>query len=622
MHGIKAFLAVFVFLFILPFAGAKMIDNPEAVSYLKAGILKEGSVFIEPAGPLSRANDLTIYLSIPQNTNSQSSEIRSVQGPDSFKAQEDELGNQVLKLNWENPPVGVDIDYSIDIEVEVFDRVDNAPGMSFKTTDLTRASLDMTENAYNIASGLGDVQKMLKLAEWVYYWVDYEYEYENLPKNAEWVYENSKGICSSKSNLLISLLKSLGFNAYYVVGYAYTEDMPGSYWGPHGWVEVEYQGKLISIDPTWLESPVDATHIKFASSADSNYTERAEILGSQVRLVWDRKEPVIELTDMVESERVRVDAEVIPEEAGSESHALLLTEVSRGVAAECMLSSMQIQSCSMGNEYFLDIPVTEKTLIFCGDEEILWFMKVPRLKGNTIYTCPISIYSGGSLRKPSITAMSMADDMDVMMNTPSVLMPGESFSVQTILENRGFSEKSVKVYMIIGDVFQSEEIKIDAGYQASLEWMLKAPHSAGDFTIKFFSSSGDLVEKNLTVISKRSVRIEDVEIPENMTTEDSAFIRVTIKGLAESEGQAQLRIDDKTQSEDFSVSEGETKNLLFPYIPESGGNKEISVILISEGRYEDGMIGNLMVTENLDWWEQIVESISGFIKWLGSVFGI
>lgn len=622
MYGIKVFVVVSVFLILIPFTGAKIIENPEAVSYLHANLVKEGSILIESTGPLSRATELTVYLSIPQNMNSQTSIIEDVEGPDSFKTQQDSLGNDILKLNWKNPPVGSEIEYAITFDVEVLDKINPAPGKSFKTTDMTKTTLDMTENAYNIVSDFSNTQKILKLTEWVYYWVDYEYEYEGLPKDAKWVYENRRGICSSNSNLLISLLKSLGFNAYYVVGYAYTEEMPGNYWGPHGWVEVEYGGNMMSLDPTWMESPVDGTHIKFANAADSNYTERAEIMGSQVRLVWDRKEPVIDLIDFRESERVQVDAEIIPEEIGGESYALLVTEVSSGVSSDCVLSNMHIQSCSIGNEYFLDIPVKEKTLIFCDSDEILWFMKTPEIRGSTIYTCPVSIYSSGSLKKPQIRARSMSKDVKVMMSTPSVLTPGEIFKVQTTLENHDFSEKNLKVYMILGGIFQSEDVKLSSGYQADLEWSLKAPQTPGDFTIRFFSSSGDLVEKNLTVISKRNVKIESVEIPDNITMEDSIFIRVNIKGFAESIGQIQLKIDDKTQTKDFSISEDETKNFLFPYTPESSGNKEVSVILISDGRYEDGLIGNLLVTKDSEWWEQIVKSISDFIKWLGSLLGI
>ncbi|MCK4496857.1 MAG: transglutaminase domain-containing protein, partial [Candidatus Aenigmarchaeota archaeon] len=520
-----------------------------------------------------------------------------------------------------NPPLERDIDYRISFDVEIRDKMNPAPGKSFKTTSMTRASLEMTEKAYNLVSDFSDVERLFKLTEWVYYWVDYEHAYQNLPKEAEWVFENRKGICSSNSNLLISLLRELGFNAYYVIGYAYTEETPGTYWGPHGWVEVEYGDKSISLDPTWMESPVDGTHIKFANAPDSNYTERAEIIGSQVKLVWTRNEPEIDIIEIEDSERVGIQAEFVPEEVGGESYALLLTRVSSLSSSECVLSYMQIQSCAIGEGYFLDIPIENQTLAFCGNETLFWFVKTAKLKGSTIYTCPVSVYAAGALKKPQLRARALTKNVHVRMSTPKVLTPNQVFTVETTLENHGFSKKSLKAYLIIDEEMQSKDLELDPGHQAKLTWTQRAPATPGDVKLKFFSSSGDLLEQDLTVISKRHVKIEKVSIPENITLEDSLFLNVTVKGLEQVRGELQVKIGGESQTREFYIDKDEIKNFIFPYTPESEGNKEISVILLSEGLYEDGMIGNLLVVRESAWWGQILEWINGFFAWISSLFG-
>ncbi|HDD72593.1 MAG TPA: hypothetical protein ENG00_00715, partial [Candidatus Aenigmarchaeota archaeon] len=249
---------------------AKIIETPEAVRYLHARVSKSGSVFLEPEGILARVDSMNISLSIPQNTVRQKSRLISVEGPDSYQFFEDEWGNRVINLYWKNPDIGRDIDYEIIFDVEVSEKQEPAPGKTFPITDLIRPTEEIRRLSYKLATGLDEERAILKLAEWVYNAVDYRRDYRNLEKSGEWVFRNRKAVCDGHSNLLITMLRSLGYNAYYVAGYAYTEETLGTYWGPHGWVEVELNGRLISIDPTWLESPVDSTHIKFSNSPDSN----------------------------------------------------------------------------------------------------------------------------------------------------------------------------------------------------------------------------------------------------------------------------------------------------------------------------------------------------------------
>jgi hypothetical protein len=623
MHEVKILTVFFVVFLIIPLAGAKLIDNPEAVSHMRIKLVKDGVIMIKSQGPLPRVTGMDIYLSMPQNTDRQDYTLQSIEGPDSYFIENDQWDNEIVRLHWDSPEIDEDLYYSTSFEIDVRDAIESAAGKFFGESNVTKGTLEMTEKAYNLASGLDDIGKIFRLTEWVYNWVDYEYEYQGLPKSAQWTFENRRGICSSNSNLLISMLRILGFNAYYAIGYAYTEETPGTYWGPHGWVEVEHDGMTISLDPTWMESPVDSTHIKFANSPGSEYAERAEILGSNVGLVWkERNDPVIEVINVTESERVIINAEFIPNEVGSESHAMLLTEVSNGLSWECVLSYMQVQSCSIDGNYFLEMPVSNKTLAFCGNKTFMWFVKTPELGNNAIYTCPVSVYGPGSINKPEIVARSIPSDVDVAMNTPKVLTPNQVFNVEITLENHGFSRKDLKTYLIFGDDTKNEELELDPGYQAKLTWNLKAPVIPGFVKLQFFSSSGSLIEQDLKVISKRHVKIESVSIPQNMSLGDSVMVNISIRGLEQTRGELQVKIEDQSQTREFYVDQDETKNFVFSYTPGSAGNKEVGVILLSEGVYEDGMIGNLLVVEETGSVESIINAITGFFKWIASLFGM
>jgi hypothetical protein len=238
-----------------------------------------------------------------------------------------------------------------------------------------------------------------------------------------------------------------------------------------------------------------------------------------------------------------------------------------------------------------------------------------------VYTCPISIYAAGALEKPQLKARNLPREIEVRMSTPKVLTPGQLFTVETTLENRGFSSRSLENYMIFGDGFQSRELELNVGYQAKLTWSLKAPQSPGNVRLSFFSSSGDLLEEELTVISARHMRIESISVPENMSLKDSIFINITVIGLEQVSGELQLRIDEDVQTRELYIDKNETKSFTFPYTPASEGNREICVILLSEGQYEDGMIGNLLVIGESSFWEQMLGAVAGFLKWIASLFG-
>jgi hypothetical protein len=88
-----------------PASGAKLFENPEAVNYLHAQVYRQGSVTLESTGFGARATRLEIRHSAPQETLRQSSEIKSVEGPDDYHLDRDDFGNEIIVLTWNDPPI-------------------------------------------------------------------------------------------------------------------------------------------------------------------------------------------------------------------------------------------------------------------------------------------------------------------------------------------------------------------------------------------------------------------------------------------------------------------------------------------------------------------------------------
>ena len=149
------------------------------------------------------------------------------------------------------------------------------------------------------------------------------------------------------------------------------------------------------------------------------------------------------------------------------------------------------------------------------------------------------------MEKPEVNAMGGAKNIEVIMNTPKVLTPNEVFRVDTILENHGFVRKNLKTFLMLGDEIQEQELAIDAGYQGKITWTLKAPSKPGSNKLYFFSSSGDLIEEDLTVISKRNVKIQRVSL---RLRGSRSVLHAFLRALPSSASAAQRRLKSLKRS--------------------------------------------------------------------------
>ncbi len=109
------------------------------------------------------------------------------------------------------------------------------------------------------------VAKSAKLVHWVY---------ANLGKSMDangstalQVLATRKGDCTEHALLFTTLARAAGVPAREVTGLAYVET-PDPVFGWHAWSEIYDGRQWVTMDPTWNEIRVDASHIKFADRSD------------------------------------------------------------------------------------------------------------------------------------------------------------------------------------------------------------------------------------------------------------------------------------------------------------------------------------------------------------------
>lgn len=132
---------------------------------------------------------------------------------------------------------------------------------------------DIKKKAAEIVEGEDDYYiAVFKLADWVNRNINYSLTTltEDVVEKSSWVLENKYGVCDELTNLFISMARSLGIPARFVVGTAYTN--MGYKFGNHGWAEVYFPGYgWLPYDVTYGQYGwIDPGHIKLGDFVDSN----------------------------------------------------------------------------------------------------------------------------------------------------------------------------------------------------------------------------------------------------------------------------------------------------------------------------------------------------------------
>jgi Transglutaminase-like superfamily len=80
------------------------------------------------------------------------------------------------------------------------------------------------------------------------------------------VLDTMAGDCTEHTLLFVSLARAIGLPAREVTGVAHVDKM----FGWHAWAEIHDGHQWVSVDPTWNELYVDATHVVFSNDPDDH----------------------------------------------------------------------------------------------------------------------------------------------------------------------------------------------------------------------------------------------------------------------------------------------------------------------------------------------------------------
>ena len=116
---------------------------------------------------------------------------------------------------------------------------------------------------------VGDEKDPLKVAAKLKTWV-YKNLHKTMKANASTtleVLDNLAGDCTEHTLLFVSLARAAGLPAREVGGVAFA-NVGKPLFGWHAWAEIHDGSQWVTVDPTWNQLYVDATHVKFSEDGE------------------------------------------------------------------------------------------------------------------------------------------------------------------------------------------------------------------------------------------------------------------------------------------------------------------------------------------------------------------
>lgn len=572
------------------------IDNPKSVSELLVQIKQSGSLL--PQGDIKKAN-ITIY--IPQDDVESLSVVFEPAGSGIWKKIQDDFGNDVLYMEFEN--IRNRVSYSI------VSLVRNSPSMLSQEYEIgtDQKYLQETENIVitpEIAEASYPFEQSLKksaeLTEFVYNIMDYDISLVGERKSSEWVFANRRGVCVEYSNLLAAMLRASGIPVRYVTGYAYSfvdKKLIG-----HTWVEVlaKNQGKdyFVPFDPTWLEAGyVDATHIVTGRLLDDSQKDKLSYFGSGT-MQWVRDSDEFDVLDYKKNEigSMQISTENFAANSAGYVRAVLTPRY-------CSIFSVNIVSCvDESNNPLLDFAEPERVFWSCDPVTTYWVYPDPALKKNTVYTCPVRVFEQtGFSAADTIRIEGESKTQSLYINGPDTASLNEAFTVEASAPGDFIFFTSRKIYdkKTITESFSSEGVRTFYLY-----------------------SQGALAEKNIGITRNRQFSIE-VIAQATAYVNETINITVNVKNLLSQNlrGNILLTLGDKKIYEgSYNFKPGEEKRYLFTSRSESIGENKITASVSENTLASYSRKINIYETsKNKSFLDSIIEAIRSFFSWIGDL---
>jgi hypothetical protein len=613
MHACFAFI-IALCIIAVPACSAAEIADPENVTGMDTVVSQSGSIFLRGSSAHATAEDLTLRLFLPQNDSRQLSTITRVIGPDSFSIGYDSYGNAQVVLLWAKPRINVNLDYMVETAVRT-DSGSSGQSHEFPVTEMVAADRDMIKAAYAALEGKDGAEGALLGAAWVNENTVYDISCDDQAYSAKWVFSEKRGTCDEFSSLLLSMLRATDYEAWYAAGYAYLggRQVGESSFGSHAWVEARIDGQTYGIDPTWAESPLDATHITFARLPDANFTEHTSVRSRDVSIDWEKDETRIVITDYEESPRAALTISFMPDEVEGGKSAVLMAGLS---SSGCMLTNARFASCvDTDGSDMLDMGVKSAAVAFCDEKEIYAVTGTPEIKRNMKYTCPVVFSAAGTLARSqlSITSQSSAD-ATVAVATKRMLLAGEEFSVDVSLSGRGLP-RQMQVYALLSGMLTQGTAH--PGVEAA-RLSLVAPQREGEHVLTVVTQNGDSAQETIAVIHERSMRLTGIEYPSVLAAGGACRVTVFIQNAGD-EGDAvvSFAVDGSKEDGDVDLPQDGNATISFNCTGLAAGSHAVSVSLLSiDGSYQDSWAGVIEASEEQSLKDTVAGSAEDFITWL------
>jgi hypothetical protein len=585
---------LFLIILVLSTPAFADITNPQLVNKMRAEITEIGSI-----GVSGNVNNVDLNLSIPQEDSYQKIESFEVSdsnglcsGSCSYKFIYDKFGNKLLSINWKNPTN--DINFRVKSVVSINRRysVEKKANQEFlKPTSLVQSTDTEIANIASNARGT-DFEKVAYLSKWINENIRYNTVYSDVNIPAKEILGVKVGVCKEFSNLLVSFLRNLGYYSAVTVGYVH----PGKIYTtgnfqPHGWTEVYSDSGIIS-DPTWGEvGYLDATHIKFATFPDSSWTFSSiySIGYGNFKVILKGTNVSVKLLNYEESPILSFSSEFLESNVW-EGYAVLKTDIT---ADRCLMTRMDIRSCSSSGGEFLEKITKENVTYFCNKKSVFTVFKIPDLQRNMQYTCPVAVLVYGSGQK----------------NIPLALSNIETDTTKLTVDKTTVSPKeTVTALAPNSHIFTSNG---DYGFER-LE--ITAPYN--DFKIYSYNK-GALDQQSISVILNKPL---DISITSNDTlyVGKEYVITVNVKNLLKTSQDVTVKFRDQIKKDYIS----DLRAFSFNFTPQDGNDNLIQVVVstndfsttlskpvtVIEEKGAENIIGNFF------------QAIINFFKWLFSLF--
>ncbi len=507
---------------------------------------------------------LNMNLSVPSNTDYQTSVT-------DMPVSKVDAVNSIVNIVSRNPgnPFNYKITSSVSVSARHTKQLPETYQIGYNQMLYTRPTARIQSNDAEIsglarsitANSSDDFERISKLALWVNKQITYDMRMAGELKDAKWILQNRRGVCSEYSTLFVALARSIGIPARIVDGMAY--DDTKREWNGHAWAEV-YIGAWVPVDPTWSPPEVgylDAMHLEISKVFDNETFDNVFAYASEnARLDWSKPNPQnaadIQILSFKENEKNQnYDLEGAASTIGFGVKTMVFAVVS---SDEYRLVTLNLSPCT-GN--IINVEDGEKDVILKPNQPkvVSWVLyPASGLSSSYEYTCPLIINSEYfSVKEFDIRVASDAGTINFNgFAEKGVLQPGEN---QTIYVDVGVAKTySGNIYLTTDDSYYSQLISRSGRYSFSLQ-----PKRVGLNTVYLATSFGGVKELHFQVTPSGGIGV-DVRAPQivalgsdnkiyvNLASNETGKIRITASAGAYKEAR-QISLSGN-QTVEFSLN--------------------------------------------------------------------